>query len=1569
MRIFFVIILLVIILYGILHLSVVQTWLVKKVAGNLSEKLHTKVTVKKVDFRFFNKILLEGVMAEDQKKDTLLYAGVIKAEVNDWFFFKDNISIQNVEVSNALVNMNRTDSVWNYQFLVDYSASPKKSTSKKDDVAVDLKELHLVNVYFNKKDGWIGQDMIANLGRFDMIMDQVDLKHKKISIKSINIERPYFSQNDYEGKRPPTQNLQQVIEKIPVLGAFKWNDSGWEIKLNKLEMKDGAFQNDKQTDYTHYTDRFDGKHILFSSISGTMNNLLFVRDTLSVNVSLSAKEKSGLLIKKLYADMKLTPELMEFNHLDLITNCSRLRDYYAMKYEDFSDDFSSFMHNVKLSATFKESYICSDDLAFFAPVLKSWKRVINIEGTAAGTLDNFSAKNMKLKSGNTILEGNIAMRGLPDINSTFIDFESKKFNTTYADMINIIPQLRNIKQPSIYKLGAVAFTGNFTGFIRDFVAYGTFNTALGNITADVNMKTPKNRSPAYSGSLSTTGFNIGSFIGNRELGRVALNVKISGAGFNVNELKAKVDGRVNAVEFGGYNYRNLVINGDFDKKLFMGHLSIDDPNLKITSLDGALNLSDKNLGFKLQADVQKANLKNLGFSKEELGFAGYLDLNFTGNNIDNFLGTANISRASFTKPADTLSLDSVTVRSEIINGKKSLTLHSAEVDANITGDFRIQELPDAVTVLLAKYYPAYIKAPSYIVKSTQDFAFTVNTSNADRYLSFFTKKLSGFNNSSVSGSFNLKNYDLHLNAAVPQFTYEGKVFNNVLLKGTGTKDTLIADIAVEDIIVNDSLHFPDSKLRVTAANDVSLIRLNSSASKIFGDAELNATVTTLKDGVKIHFYPSSFMINNNKWQLDKDGELTLRKRFLDASTVRFFHDDREIVLSTELSDDGSGTHVVANLKNINLADFAFILPKKPGLQGIITGTATAKDIFGKTTIEFKGRADSFALDNRYMGKVNLEANANTETGDITYKADTDEKDFKFTLDGKLNYKDTTGNSFESNLVADKLNIDILQPYLSTIFSEMKGMANGKIRLISKNKDLTLSGDAIISGGRFKVAYTQVAYTFDNQPIHFGKDLIDIGTLYVKDTLGNTGTVSGKMYHKFFQDFSFENLKFSSQKIMLLNTTKKDNQDFYGNVIGKATMTLNGDVANMKMNIVGEPSATDSSHIYLPTGSSRESNVIDYIEFIQFGSLMDNVSSKDVANLTVDMDLTANPACKIDVILDAETGDIIKGQGNGHLQIKAGTKEPLDIRGQYNLTEGQYTFDFQTFVKKPFVLNEGSITWNGDPLLANLDIKAEYVAKNVDISILSPTGTSTGTARQQEDITIVSHLTGTLKKIKTEFELKLQDKSPLSSDFYVVKKLAEIRNDENEMNKQVASLILFSQFINPNQSFITGGNTLSIATSTIGGVVSAWLTSVLSKALEKATKGKLTPYLDLNPSLNQSATQLQANIRGGLRYRFSENLQLLVGGNLDYNNPVAQLYSKGAITPDISLEWLLNKDGSLRVIAFNRTTIDFTTGQRNRSGVQIGYSKDVDRLGDIFRSRKKIAQLDSLKLLKPPVRKG
>lgn len=74
---------------------------------------------------------LEGVLVEDRKKDTLLYAGIVQVRITDWFFLQDQAELEYIGLENAIINFNRTDSVWNYQFLQDYFSTPSTGKRKK----------------------------------------------------------------------------------------------------------------------------------------------------------------------------------------------------------------------------------------------------------------------------------------------------------------------------------------------------------------------------------------------------------------------------------------------------------------------------------------------------------------------------------------------------------------------------------------------------------------------------------------------------------------------------------------------------------------------------------------------------------------------------------------------------------------------------------------------------------------------------------------------------------------------------------------------------------------------------------------------------------------------------------------------------------------------------------------------------------------------------------------------------------------------------------------------------------------------------------------------------------------------------------------------------------------------------------------------------------------------------------------------------------------------------------------------------------------------------------------------
>ena len=1560
---------LIVVLWILLQTSFFQNFIVSQVTKRLSKNLNTTVSIKHINLELFDKMSMEGMLILDHKKDTLLYAGAAKVNITDWFFFRDNITLKYIGLDDAYVNMYRTDSVWNYQFLVDYFSSPKKKQdTSKNVIHLDLKTVHFKNIRFWQKDGWKGVNMLFSIGEMNLQADRFDLANNVIDIGTISLNKPVFSQYDYTGKRPEQPKIENEYTE-PDSTILKWNTGRWHIRAKNINLKDGNIALEREGGELPVPGVFDTRHIILSELNGTLKNVEFKGDTLRSKVNINLKDRGGFVIKQLSTDYKLTPTVMEFNHLDLITDKSRLRDYYAMHYQNFSEDMSDFIHAVRLEGRFKNSTVSSDDIAYFAPETASWKTDFKVSGEAYGKIDNLSARKMIIDAGgNNFLDGDISLKGLPEIDETFIDFRSRLLRTSYNELARLMPQLKGISNPKLSAFGKMIFIGSYTGYIRDFVTYGTLSTEIGLLKTDLHLQIPTKGRPSYNGKISTDNFQLGKFINNTQLGNIAFDGVVNGKGFSENDIQVLIDGNIRSINFNNYTYKNIIAHGDLNRKLFTGTASINDENVIVDTLTGSINFSKKNPRFNLTANIGRLNLRQLGFTKDTISLTGEVNLDFTGNNIDNFLGSAKLYNAVLLDNAQHLSFDSLILNSSFSDGKKLLTVATNELEASINGNFEILDLPDAFQLFLNKYYPAYINKPSHFTPN-QDFSFLIRTREISDYLNLFDKKITGLNNAVIAGNINVAANTLNLQVDVPEFKFGNISFNNTHISAVGTKDTLSVMGNIDDVVINDSLHSPETKIKIVAANDISDVTINATANKAISAIDLSARVETNKEGFMLTFNPSNFTINQKKWNIQKNGKITLMDKLLMAKDVRLTQDAQEITLSTQPSEITNSNDVIVSLKNLVIEDLTPMFLKTPQLGGLLTGDIHVRDLFGKTDISFNTKIDQFKFENDSIGIINARGEYLVKSAMLKANLVSENELYNFKANIGINPQDSL-NQLNGSVVFYKSGIHILEKYLDGIFKNIYGRASGTLNIIGSTSDPKLTGKINLDETTLTVDYTKCRYMLaDNSVITFKPGNIDFGNIRLIDTLNNTATLTGSISHNFFDDFYFNNLRVVTDEVgnnrgrfILLNTTSSDNNQFYGNMIGKADLSINGPVSDMVMNITGEP--TDSSHIYLPIGETAETGTLDYIEFIKFGREMKaDLHARENTNIKVNMEINANPLAKIDVILDETTGDVIKAQGSGKLLISAGTRDPLTIRGRYDIEQGEYTFNFQTFLKTPFKLQQGYIEWQGDPYLATLNFDAIYRAQNV---MLNNIPTSTGIANTRGDVDIIFKLRGTLKDPKPGFEFQFPFDNPLKSDPIANEYLkTRYQSDNNQLLNQVASLLLFNTFMNNDQGLITSNNTGNFVTKTVGQLLSTTLSASLNTWIQKLLNtNSVNLYTNINTSdfnFQKGGTQREIQNVGnfGVKKSFLNNKVLVtVGGNVDYRlgQTLSNNNSNFLFTPDVSFEVLLTPDGRFRVIGFNRSDADpgdlAGITRRNRTGIQLSYRKDFDTFEEFFTNRRK-----------------
>jgi len=388
------------------------------------------------------------------------------------------------------------------------------------------------------------------------------------------------------------------------------------------------------------------------------------------------------------------------------------------------------------------------------------------------------------------------------------------------------------------------------------------------------------------------------------------------------------------------------------------------------------------------------------------------------------------------------------------------------------------------------------------------------------------------------------------------------------------------------------------------------------------------------------------------------------------------------------------------------------------------------------------------------------------------------------------------------------------------------------------------------------------------------------------------------------------------------------------------------------------------------------------------TLADTQTTASANKMTFDIDLTADPHTTIEVILDETTGDVVKGKGRGSLNIHSATGEPLTLNGNFDIEEGSYLFTFQSFFKRPFILNKGAsnyIRWNGDPNDAQIHFDAQYTAENVSFAPLASAMTESDQAKVQtirENVNVIVTMSDRLLQPKFDFKLDIPSSSMALSNPTLAFNLTQIENNPNELNKQVTYLIVFNSFA----PLTTPGSSSPSAATTSGGLSTAinelaynTISSLLFNELNRQFSNILAQiFKDDKLKVNLSGSVYNRNlvttnssdnfqINTGTvnvnvsRAIFNDRLVISAGSTLDI--PLANqtsIQQKFQFLPDVTAEWLINEKGTIRATFFYRQNLDFFTTSATSSistitkriGGGIGYRKEVDHIGDLFRLNKK-----------------
>jgi hypothetical protein len=1284
----------------------------------------------------------------------------------------------------------------------------------------------------------------------------------------------------------------------------------------------------------------------------------FVKDTIKATVQLNVKERSGLHIQHLQTQFKMTPSIMELDKLLIKTNKSVLGPYYAMQYTDFVEDFYNYNYQVNMKAHFVNAFVASDDIAFFAPQLKNIHQKIHTSFSFNGTVNNFKATNLTAQYGNSFIKGNFSMKGIPDMRHTQIDFNEVFAKTNYNDLVQWIPSINLIKDLQVNQLGDIFLKGKFNGTLYDFVTDAAIQSPLGKANASIRIQLPANAEPTYEGQLNTQHFNIGKLLNVGSLSWVNFNGKIAGSSFTLEKAKTAIEGQIDSIEFNNYVYTHINTDGILQKRAFNGSFRIKDPNINfISNLE--VDFNNGKPRFNAVGDLLNANFAALQFTQKAIQLTGVLDLNFQGDSIDNFIGSAKFYNGKFKGEFSTIHFDSLTVQSNIEKGEKWIRVASDDLQASIHGKFDIMHLPASVQYFIQSYLPTYIPAPKNS-PANQQFNISIKTNYFEPYLRIFNKSFSGFNNIDLKGSLNTINKSINASGTIPFAQWNNYAVKNGFIDAKGTKDSLFLNLNAQVVNITDSFNFIQPSIHINTSNDVSTVNIMATSKSALELLNLNGKVNTYADGLAINWSPSYFILNQKKWEVENAGILSIRKNNTFAKNLKLSQGLQEVIVSSANTPNG----LELTLKNIIVGDLTKLFFTYPHLEGVTNGKVQLHNIFENFDIATQLNIDQFSFNNELIGLTNVKAGYNIKSGKVPFSFESPNDSYNLSADGIYNIKDSV-NPLDATLYLKNSKFALVEQFIGGVLHNLEGKATGQLHFGGRIENPYLLGEATINQASFVVDYTKVKYFIDSTTLHFTNEGIDFGNVTVKDKLNRTALFKGKIYNQGFKHLDYD-MEMSSPKIELLNMDPLDNIYFYGHAVGKANMTIKGPEENIKMYISAD--VNDSSHIYLPNTTSKETGKSEFIVFKKYGKSAIKSADIPTYNLVVDLDITANNKTQIDVIFDELTGDVIKAVGNGRIKMRAGNIEPLTIRGKYNIESGNYDFNFQSFIKKPFELipEAGNyIEWTGDPLNADIHVDARYTAERVSLNELVGTANFSNAVRTYRgNVYVIAALRNKLSRPDIKFTLAFPQGNPISSDNEFSQFISRLERDDNEILKQVSFLIVFNSFAPVSFNTNTTNNAYNATTIGINTI-----SQLLTKEINKSITGLLTRVtgdkslrFDVGSSVYNSGNLLdptgtgiainankidrqRVNLKLGRSF-LNDKVIVNFGGDLDFNIRNSTSIQNGNFQwlPDLNIEFILTRNRKLRAIIFNRNSLDITgssLGRRNRQGISISYRQDFD----------------------------
>ncbi|BAU55349.1 hypothetical protein MgSA37_03533 [Mucilaginibacter gotjawali] len=1404
-----------------------------------------------------------------------------------------------------------------------------------------------------------------NLGALLVEMDKIDLKNQKVGIKSIELNDTRAGLSLAKPQHLKTE-LVKAVKKLDTLVASPQKSIGWHAVINKISFSDDNIKFDNEVQKA-LPKGLDFGHMDVRNLNTEIENLTYSPDTISGKVkSFAFREKSGLVINKFHATFLYGPKSSYLNDLLIETPQTHLQKQIQVSYPSIaslSSEPGKLYVNANLDGShlgFKDILLLMPSMATMDPFKRAPNAVFRIDGRVIGKVNNLSIPSLEISGlSNTHIKASATLVGLPNMNKAYFNVSLADFNTNSADIAKLVSP--GTIPASVSMPANLNLKGTFRGGMYNFATKLGLRTTYGALDVDAVMKNGNNKTTAsYSANIKANNLNVGALTKQPQtVGNISLTATVKGTGLDPKKADIQFNGDVVQAYVKGYNYQHLVLSGTAHNGSYTAIARIKDPNINF-SLDGRADLNKKYPSVNATLMIDSINLQKLKLTTGEMRVHGKIvadvptaDPNYLNANIK-------ITDLLIYQPGKLIRLDTISLFSTANADSSTIKLKAPMLYAHMGGKYKLTEIAPALQDVFNKYYNTAMAKPVVKVKPTyspQHFNFDVHLVKTP-LAAEFVPDLKTLEPVLITGQFDSQTGSLVVNGAMPRVVYGTNTVNNLKLAINTGNNALNYSLTADEIKAGSSIDLLYTSVTGNAQNNKLNISLQVRDAAKKERYRMAGVFSVMPDEYQFSFLQNGLMLDYNNWTVASDNALQFGGKGLLAKDFSISNGGQ--VLSVNSDAQTMNAPLTVNFKNFKIETLTRAA-EQDSLQvgGVIDGNVHLANLQKSMTFSSDLNIRDFNFKEDTVG--NIAVKVNNQTADA-YAAD-------ITISGRGNQVNMKGLYYTNP--TGKLDLDLNITSLN--MKGIEGFSFGNLR----NASGTISGDLKIGGTTsapqvrgavsfnkvgFNVAMLNSYFTMPNENLTFNNDGILFNDFTLVDSLGNKAVVAGTLYTKNYTDYSF-GLDITADNFRVINSTQENNKLYYGKLYVDSRVKIRGTMVKPVVDATLTVNDKTDMTIVLPEddpGIVDRKGVVEVInphenkeDSLILARQLDSLRKSGLRGLDVSATIKINKGANFTMVVDERNGDVVQVKGDAQLNMTIDPSGKTSLTGTYTVEQGSYNLSYAT-VKRKFLFKKGSsITWNGDPTLANVDLTAIYVANVPPIDLVSDQlGSSQNTIQYKQKLPFNVNLSmkSQLLKPNISFDIVLPDSSYSVGPEVIStinSRLDQVRADTNEMNKQVLGVLVLGHFIGDNPLQSQGGGT------TLNGAIRGSVSSLLSDQLNKLA-GNLIGGVQLSFDLTSGADystgteQNRTDLNVGLSKQFlNDRVTVTVGNNFNLEGQNQPGQKTTDIAGNVSVNYKLTKDGRYLVRVYRRDEYIVVEGQIVETGVGFTITYDFNSLKELF----------------------